>query len=55
MEEKIRIELTVKELNEIYYVLGSAISNRNLMMVDYNLLETIQNKISNTIHGKEGN
>jgi len=50
MEKKVRIELTIEELNELYYVLGMADMKKDLKMAKYWLIEQLQLKIGDIIY-----
>jgi hypothetical protein len=50
MNKKVRLELTIEELNEIYYVLGMADLNRNLGTAKYELIENLLDRIRETLN-----
>ena len=49
MKDKITIELSLEELNEVYYVLGIALIKKNLMFGKYDVIENITDKLRDKI------
>lgn len=49
MEEKIRIELSLEELNEIYYVFGKTWLDKPYKLAKYNVIEKVMDQVRDLI------
>lgn len=53
MKDKIQVELSLEEMNEIYYVLGIALMKKNLMFGKYDVIENVTDKLRDKIANHE--
>jgi len=52
MEKKVQIELSLEELNEIYYVFGKTFLGKTYALANYELVEQIMDKTRELIENK---
>jgi hypothetical protein len=52
MEEKIRIELSLEELNEIYYMFGKTWLDKPYKLAKYNVIEKVMDQVRDLIETK---
>jgi len=53
MAKKVRIELSLDELNEIYYVFGKTFLGKTYSLANYEVVEKVMDKVRDVIE-KEG-
>lgn len=49
MKKEVRIELSLDELNEIYYVMGKMFLDKNLHLAKYEIVEQVLDKVRDKI------